>query len=103
MSGAFKAKMPKTPGGGFIIDSGGMQVQTCPNCSKKLPDNAKFCDACGTRLSIDAACPACGAPAVPGAAFCEQCGKPLEPSPAAKAPAEGAAPGGRAGASLLRP
>lgn len=62
----------------------------CPNCSTELPDDAVFCDQCGSSLSAgglgaapsapagEIACPQCGAPAIPGEAFCDSCGAPLE-------------------------
>ena len=67
---------------------------TCPNCSKQLPDNARFCDACGTKIPETIFCPQCGEKTSRDGAFCEQCGKPLAESPAA----ETASPAVEAGA-----
>ena len=57
---------------------------TCTACQSALPDGAKFCVECGTRVL--AACPACGAP-VSGGRFCAECGTPLA-APSANAPAQ---------------
>jgi predicted amidophosphoribosyltransferase len=32
----------------------------CPNCQTELPDNAKFCGACGQLLQTERKCPRCG-------------------------------------------
>jgi len=66
---------------------------TCPNCNAGLPDDAVFCDQCGTSISSSPAaaapaapapaagrestCPQCGAAAIPGEAFCDNCGASL--------------------------
>ena len=55
----------------------------CTTCRSALPDGAKFCIECGTR--VVAACPACGAP-VPGGRFCAECGNPLATRPDMAAP-----------------
>ena len=47
---------------------------TCTTCQTILPDGAKFCIECGTR--VVASCPSCGAP-VSGGRFCAECGAPL--------------------------
>lgn len=78
---------------------------TCPNCNAELPDDAVFCDQCGSSLGssisppvaaaaiIPAAageniCPQCGASTIPGEAFCDNCGASLgEPQIAVPAPA----------------
>lgn len=59
----------------------------CPNCGKKLDDNSKFCDACGTKVIPDVPkaetivkegrlfkCPACGEPLPSNAIKCPACG-----------------------------
>ncbi len=75
----------------------------CPNCSTDLPDDAVFCDQCGSSLDAPAVsapaaapsdeppCPQCGAPTIPGEAFCDHCGAPLE-EPDVVAPPEPAPP-----------
>lgn len=58
---------------------------TCPRCQTENPDDAQFCDSCGSRLGASAAgptaasttCPSCGRPAPAGAQFCASCGKTL--------------------------
>ncbi len=69
----------------------------CPNCSADLPEDAVFCDQCGTSLSTNApgptpvdegVCPQCGTPTIPGEAFCDSCGASLaEPAIATAPPA----------------
>ncbi len=69
----------------------------CPNCSADLPEDAVFCDQCGTSLSTNApgptpvdegVCPQCGTPTIPGEAFCDSCGATLaEPAIATPPPA----------------
>ncbi len=55
----------------------------CPTCGAGIPENAKFCSACGARfekpVSSDSAnssskCPKCGADIDAGAKFCTSCG-----------------------------
>lgn len=75
----------------------------CPNCHKALEDDARFCDACGTRLELGSRCPVCGASLEAGDRFCPVCGEATlqtaEPVPgsqpryqAADAPKAGKAP-----------
>ena len=45
----------------------------CPQCGKLVPEGAKFCMFCGTKI----ACSKCGAELIPGAKFCAQCGNPV--------------------------
>lgn len=55
----------------------------CPNCHAELPDSAKFCTKCGTKIVVQTAAPAaaeqkvcanCGAVLKAGAKFCNKCG-----------------------------
>ena len=46
------------------------------SCGKELPDDAKFCDKCGTSSQAMSNCRTCGASNVASAAFCMKCGKP---------------------------
>ena len=69
----------------------------CTTCRSVLPDAAKFCIECGTR--VVAACPECGAP-VSGGRFCGECGEPLAAAlattsapPAARPESTGPPPG----------
>jgi len=45
----------------------------CPRCHAQNPDDASFCDECGSR--IEAKCLSCGEPNRPSAKFCRKCGK----------------------------
>ncbi len=56
----------------------------CGKCGTASPSGKKFCEDCGTGLSIK--CLACGADNAPDARFCENCGKPMEETPAAASP-----------------
>src|SRR5215475_11780010 len=47
----------------------------CPSCNSQNPEDAKFCDACGT--SMPRRCPACGATNRTTAKFCNECGAAL--------------------------
>ena len=50
--------------------------QECPNCHCLLPETAKFCIKCGTKIEQQgpAFCMACGRSLRPGAKFCSKCG-----------------------------
>jgi hypothetical protein len=55
-------------------------VHACPACQHANPSEAKFCNACGARLSY--LCSACGSDNPPGAAFCNACATQLiSPTP----------------------
>ena len=58
----------------------------CQTCQAENREDARFCGACGSRLSL--ACPSCGAAREPGQAFCDQCGAALTPPSAAEAAPE---------------
>ena len=62
----------------------------CPACDAENSDGARFCPACGHRLSPT--CPSCQAEVPPGARFCAFCGERLaaagDPSAAADRPNE---------------
>ena len=53
---------------------------TCPNCNCEVPENAKFCLECGSKIEIlnenEIICPACGSKTAKGK-FCMECGAPL--------------------------
>lgn len=53
---------------------------TCPNCHAAVPENAKFCLECGTKIEIlgtdEVICPVCGKKTHRGK-FCMECGSPL--------------------------
>ena len=52
----------------------------CPNCQNELPENAKFCLECGTKIELlnenEVICPSCGKKTAKGK-FCMECGSPL--------------------------
>jgi class 3 adenylate cyclase/predicted ATPase len=43
----------------------------CPKCQHENPDQAKFCNACATKLEL--VCPECGKVNPPGSKFCNEC------------------------------
>ena len=45
------------------------------SCGKELPDDAKFCDGCGTSSQANSNCRFCGELNLASAAFCKKCGK----------------------------
>jgi len=53
---------------------------TCPNCNSEVPENAKFCLECGTKIvhleEHEVICPVCGKKTNKGK-FCMECGAPL--------------------------
>lgn len=46
----------------------------CPACSSEIPDAAKFCPECGTKIVRKTFCPECGTEVAPGTKFCPECG-----------------------------
>ena len=49
-------------------------TNTCPKCTRPNPDNARFCQQCGTSLG-PTNCTSCNQPLESGTKFCSQCGK----------------------------
>ena len=49
----------------------------CPHCQTKLPDNSRFCMACGQTMQSELVCIQCGNANPFVAKFCLQCGHPL--------------------------
>jgi class 3 adenylate cyclase/tetratricopeptide (TPR) repeat protein len=47
---------------------------TCSSCHAEQPEGARFCNQCGTTLTL--VCAACGAQLPPGSRFCNACGTP---------------------------
>lgn len=47
----------------------------CPRCHARNPDDASFCEECGSR--IESVCPSCGESNRPTAKFCKKCGQRL--------------------------
>lgn len=66
--------------------------QTCAKCGAEIPDSAKFCLACGSRVVSEAGktrfCMHCGTALPAGAKFCLQCGGVADIPAAAPAIAE---------------
>ena len=69
----------------------------CPSCHSEMPDDSRFCEACGAALPV-VRCASCGATSRVGALFCSKCGKtltldgagaPTKPATAASAPEAG--------------
>lgn len=66
-----------------VSDITGVQqnkIIKCPKCGNELPENAKFCMECGTKIETlaehEVICPACGKKTLKGK-FCMECGQPL--------------------------
>jgi class 3 adenylate cyclase/tetratricopeptide (TPR) repeat protein len=69
-------------------------IEGCPSCGAPVPDGARFCVDCGTRLA-DSGCAGCGAPLLAGRRFCPACGRDVAPDAVAEAaptPAAGLVP-----------
>lgn len=51
----------------------------CIHCANEIPDDSKFCPACGQKPQSqnEVFCPACGAKAAAGQRFCAKCGASL--------------------------
>ncbi|MDZ4278138.1 MAG: protein kinase, partial [Dehalococcoidia bacterium] len=63
----------------------------CSSCGRENPDDASFCNACGSPLAPS--CPGCGRTSPHGSSFCNRCGTQLAPpGPSAAAPAPEPAP-----------
>src|SRR5580692_8099314 len=61
-----------------------VMTKTCPNCSRDIPGDSKFCPQCGTPQA--SVCAACGHANPAGSRFCTQCGTKLDAAPGAAAP-----------------
>ncbi len=57
------------------------KVEKCPNCGNVIPENAKFCLECGTKVEKlsenEIICPKCGCKTAKGK-FCSECGAKLQ-------------------------
>lgn len=62
------------------VESQPAQTTKCPKCGNSLPENAKFCLECGTKIEAladnEMICPKCGKK-TPKGKFCMECGHPL--------------------------
>jgi class 3 adenylate cyclase/tetratricopeptide (TPR) repeat protein len=54
---------------------------TCPRCHAENRDGLRFCEDCGSRLTLT--CAQCGGDLAPGKRFCGSCGTPATSQPAA--------------------
>lgn len=62
---------------------GGGARQVCPECGQALPQDARFCVACGAM--VQRRCPACDAPFAASDRYCRACGAALSTSQASEA------------------
>jgi class 3 adenylate cyclase len=58
----------------------------CPSCEFENAEGAKFCNECGTPLTLR--CLSCGTENQAGAKFCSECGTPLTKQAAASTPSQ---------------
>ena len=54
------------------------RMTTCPDCSREIPADARFCPACGHQQVVISQCSNCGKNLSPKAKFCPQCGQRTE-------------------------
>jgi membrane protease subunit (stomatin/prohibitin family) len=60
-------------------DQGGAEgTVTCPDCSRRIPGDARFCPICGHQQVVLGQCGNCGKNLSPNAKFCSRCGEPVE-------------------------
>lgn len=57
---------------------GAMPTTACPDCSREIPADARFCPACGHQQIVISQCGNCGKNLSPKAKFCPQCGLRVE-------------------------
>ncbi len=53
----------------------------CPDCSREIPADARFCPVCGHQQVVLGRCQSCGKNLSPSARFCPRCGQPVETRP----------------------
>ena len=58
------------------------RAMTCPRCHAENRDGLRFCEDCGSRLTLT--CAQCGGELAPGKRFCGSCGTPATGQPAAR-------------------
>ena len=63
------------PGTSTEAEAPAAEKRICPQCHAENSCDARFCNACGAKLTL--MCPQCGAPLAAGSRFCSQCGQPL--------------------------
>ena len=59
-----------------VIKQEALKTVECPNCHSSIPESAKFCPKCGTKIEVQgpAFCMECGSPLRPESKFCPKCG-----------------------------
>jgi hypothetical protein len=63
---------------GYTVEIGvGVILVRCPHCQTEIPENAKFCVACGGNMRGEIVCPQCKHANPPAAKYCLQCGQSL--------------------------
>ena len=50
----------------------------CNNCGHLMPDDARFCPNCGTKVEHEVYCRNCGKPMSPFDTVCPSCGTPVD-------------------------
>jgi membrane protease subunit (stomatin/prohibitin family) len=55
----------------------------CPDCSKVIPADSRFCPLCGHQQVVMLQCSNCGKNLTPGARFCSRCGHSTDEKPKA--------------------
>ena len=60
------------------------KTSLCPDCSKSVSIDAKFCPFCGHQQLVFKQCVKCGKNLTPSAKFCSRCGHPAEEKPEPK-------------------
>jgi len=60
----------------------------CPQCGKDNPENAKFCNECGSTFPVDIHCSQCGHVNPQGSKYCNECGQSFVDQQSAKAPSK---------------
>ncbi|MBI4793891.1 MAG: SPFH domain-containing protein [Deltaproteobacteria bacterium] len=80
-SGQYPQGRTTTEAGGDAVPAAGPQSR-CPECSRTIPLDAKFCPMCGHQQLVFQQCMQCGKNLAPGARFCSRCGQAVETKPA---------------------